>query len=148
MKSDFEVFDAIKELDFEFSGSASQELIEKAEKVIGYAFPIEYREFLSRFGRGDVEGLDIYGLIGPDFYNASAPDAIWVTLDQRRHGLEEEFLVISEDGYGSLYLLCLADREDYKLGAVYEAPIASQKYYLINESFTDFIRDFVNEIMP
>lgn len=140
-----QIFDSLEQLGFDYVGPRSNALIQKAEIEIGFPLPGHYRKFISRFGCGDLGGAEIFGLISDNFHSASIPDAVWATLRARESGLENEFLVISEGGYGGLVVLCLFSFREYELGAIYEVPTGSKDYTMMYNSFLEFIQDFINK---
>jgi antitoxin YobK len=89
----------------DFEGEKEASLIEEAEKALGIAFPPTYKKFLAKFGCGDIEGLEIYGLISDDFENSSVPDAVWLTLDERKSGLPDHLILVYATGDGGYYAL-------------------------------------------
>lgn len=98
-------FDLINENGGDFEGEKDEALIAKAEKALGLVFPPSYRKFLSKLGCGDIEGLEFFGLIGSDFENSSVPNAIWLTLDERKSGLPDNLILIYAAGDGTYYAL-------------------------------------------
>jgi len=99
------VFELFEDLESDFSGSKSEELILKAEKALGKTLPKTYRQFLSKYGCGDIEGVEFYGIINDDFINSSVPDAVWLTLCERKEGLPESLIIISATGNGYYYAI-------------------------------------------
>ena len=89
----------------DFEGEKEASLIKGAAKALGLVFPPTYKEFLAKFGCGDIEGLEFYGLINNDFKNSSVPDAIWLTLDARKSGLPDYLILIYATGDGGYYAL-------------------------------------------
>lgn len=101
----FELVEA-NEADADFEGKQSSELIEKAEEVLGLRFPRTYRAFLERYGCGDIAGFEIYGILHENFNNSGIPDAVWLTLDERRSSnLPENLILVSDVGDGSYYAI-------------------------------------------
>lgn len=101
-----EAFQLIDEHDDEadFDGAKSDDLIQRAEQALGLTFPPTYKQFLSRLGCGDIAGAEFYGIIKDDFANSGVPDAIWLTLKQRRMSqLPESLVLVSETGDGGYY---------------------------------------------
>jgi len=96
-------FDLIEENGGDFEGEKDNALIAKAEKALGLRFPPSYKKFLSTFGCGDIDGLEFYGLIGDDFENSSVPDAIWLTLEERKSGLPQSLVLVYATGDGAYY---------------------------------------------
>ncbi len=94
-------FQLIQAHDSDFVGKRSPELVDSAEKAVGFKFPPTYRRFLTAYGCGDINGIEIFGLIDDDFANSGIPDGIWLTLDERRNGLPAHLLLISSEGDGA-----------------------------------------------
>lgn len=93
----------IEEADFE--GEKPVHLLESAERVLNLSFPDTYREFLKMFGCGDIGGEEFYGLVSENFHKSSIPDAVWLTLEERKSGLPEGLILIADTGDGSFYAL-------------------------------------------
>lgn len=83
--------------DADFEGEKSDVLIEKAENYLGIIFPDEYKEFLRKFGCGDLNGIEIFGLINDKFETNSIPDVVAVTARERLDTkLNTNYLLISD----------------------------------------------------
>lgn len=95
-----------------FSGEKDDELITKAEAALGLAFPPTYRRFLKEYGCGGMAGEEFFGLIDDDFINSTVPDAIWLTLDERKTGLPESMIVIHAVGDGTYFVLDTDKKND------------------------------------
>lgn len=67
----------------DFVGERTDELINKAENVLGFSFSKIYRDFVKKFGAGNFGSQEVYGVIDDDFENSTVPDAIWFTLTER-----------------------------------------------------------------
>ena len=89
----------------DFAGKKSDDLIAKAEQALVLKFPPSYKQFLNKLGCGGIEGSEIFGVIDENFEKAGIPDGIWLTLDERKSGLPEYFVVVSEVGDGAYYVL-------------------------------------------
>ncbi|MFO0802943.1 MAG: SMI1/KNR4 family protein [Gemmataceae bacterium] len=90
----------------DFHGPQPPELIATAEQRLGLAFPPSYRAFLSRYGCGDIAGAEFFGLIDDDFESSSAPDAVWLTLNERRESnLPQPLVLIAATGDGGYYAI-------------------------------------------
>jgi hypothetical protein len=89
-----------------FHGRKSEELIGAGERALGLTFPPTYRVFLSQFGCGDIAGHEFYGIVDDDFENSSVPDAVWLTLDERRSSeLPKSMIVVESIGDGGYYAI-------------------------------------------
>lgn len=85
-----------------FEGAKSEALVKQAEEALGLQFPPTYREFLGRYGCGDIAGQEFFGLIDGEFLESSVPNAIWLTFDERRSGaLPDAAVVVCDFGDGS-----------------------------------------------
>ncbi len=100
-----EAFRLIEENHGDFSGPKESSLVDRAEKVLGMKFPPTYRQFLETYGCGDIGGFEVYGIIGNDFDSSGIPDAIWLTMQLRKTGLPEHYIVISDEGDGAICVL-------------------------------------------
>jgi hypothetical protein len=97
----------------DFDGQKPEELISLAESVLRIKFPPTYRTFLSKYGCGDIAGQEFYGIVNADFINSSVPDAIWLTLDERKSSnLPEDFVIIYASSDGVYYSLDCSHRND------------------------------------
>lgn len=85
----------------DFDGKKDSFLIEKAEKILGLKFSPSYKRFLTELGCGDIEGLEFFGIVNDDFENSSVPDAIWLTLDERKAGLDNSLVLVYAAGDGT-----------------------------------------------
>jgi hypothetical protein len=85
-----------------FEGPKSELLVAKAEAALGVKFPPSYRAFLLEMGCGDINGLEILGLIDGNFQSSSVPNGIWLTLNERRvAGFNQAYVIIGEGGDGT-----------------------------------------------
>jgi antitoxin YobK len=90
----------------DFVGPREDRLIQLAEAALGISFPPTYRRFLQEKGCGSIAGAEFYGLINVDFLNASVPNGIWLTLDERKASkLPLPLLLVSETGDGGYYAI-------------------------------------------
>jgi antitoxin YobK len=123
-----------------FVGPRGEHLV-AAEEALGHPLPPTYRRFVEELGAGDVAGVEIYGVIHPDFENSGIPDAIWFTLTERRDSdLPEGLVLVMQEGNGSY--ACLDARG---LGAGGEAPVvlwaAGEPTERLADDFGAFLRE-------
>lgn len=85
----------------DFEGPKPEGLIAASEQALGVKYPPSYRQFLLDMGCGDLNGLEIYGVVDANFEESSVPDGIWLTLQERRAGLDPAYILIGEGGDGS-----------------------------------------------
>lgn len=133
-----------------FIGERSDELIRKAEEVLGLKFSKIYKEFLITYGAGNYGAEEILGVIDEDFEESSVPDGIWYTLTEREEiDLPLNLVVIYEEGSGELFCLdfnCLnEEKEPVVISYVPGEDNVNQKYEKIADDFGDFLLQLVNE---
>lgn len=93
-----------------FAGPRSAELIASAEFALGGTLPSQYRTFVENLGAGNIRGVEVYGVISEPF-DGPVPDAVWITLDERRVGnIAAEIIVVGDSGDGGYY--CVHEGED------------------------------------
>ncbi len=92
----------------DFEGFKPESLVALAEDALSLRFSPSYRQFLLRLGCGDINGLEIYGVIRDSFVNASIPNGIWLTLELRQSsGLPVDIILFQETGVGGYYAIDL-----------------------------------------
>lgn len=96
-----EAVELIEKIGGDFEGEKYSGLVDKAEKALGLMFPPSYKKFISVLGSGDIEGLEFFGLVGGDFDKSALPDAIWITLEERKSGLPNYLVLVYAAGNGS-----------------------------------------------
>lgn len=137
----FKIIESHKEA-ADFEEPKSEKLIKYAEEVLGINFPPTYRCFLMQYGCGDIEGLEIYGIIDEDFETPGIPDGIWLTLDERKTGgLPSHFIIISSTGDG--YWYCLDASQPNSEGeypvVIWGLGIPENKKEKVAEDFGEFL---------
>jgi antitoxin YobK len=146
----FEIIEANKEED-DFLGEIDDQTIIDAENKLGLKFPKSYREFLKRYGLGDIFGEEIYGL-GTDY--PGAPNMIWITKDFRTTENLPNNLVcfyFADDGE----YLCLdcskvkshTDDNAPVVSFISGIPINEQSFEIIAENFGDFLSELLTNAL-
>ena len=127
----------------EFNGEVSSSLIELAEQKLDLTFPPSYCAFLKKFGCGDLNGFEIYGIIDDDFENSSVPDAVWLTLQERKQGLQHQYIIISDSGDGGFYAI-----DTSKHGPAGENPIIlldpNGNTEFVSRCFATFLSEYMS----
>ena len=99
-------------------------------------------------GCGDVNGLEVFGLINDNFENSTIPNGIWLTLNERRGiGLHPAYVLIGDGGDGTFYGL-----DTRQVGSSGEAPVVrlsadgkhSEK---VADSFGDYFLEAVKRVI-
>jgi antitoxin YobK len=132
----------------DFVGERTEELINKAEKVLGIRFSKIYRDFVMKFGAGSFGSEEIYGVIHEDFENSSVPDAIWFTLSERKESnLPNHLLVIYDTGMGELFCLNFKNENKEPNVVMYNqgVEIDEQEFTQIANDFGDFPLNLIQE---
>lgn len=110
--------------DADFAGEKPEELVVSAERALALTFPPTYRTFLRRLGCGSISGYEFYGVINNDFEHSGIPDAVWLTLDERRTAnLEHSLVLVSHTGYTGYYAI---DTSQKTLGG--DSPIVEWQF--------------------
>jgi len=89
-----------------FSGPKPEELARGAEVALGLVFPPTYRTFLLRLGAGSLMAEEFYGITKGGLTSPSVPNAIWLTLNERRkRNLPESVIIVGDNGVGGRYVI-------------------------------------------
>ena len=84
----------------------SEELIQKAEKILGLYFPPSYKEFLKCYGGGGFGSFEVDGILDSEnLMAAGSPNMVWCTLNMRQYGFSSNFIRIADVGDGSYYCI-------------------------------------------
>ncbi len=133
-----DAFNLIEEYGGDFAGEKTLDLVNKAEKRLDVNFSPTYKKFLLRYGCGDVEGLELYGIISDDFDHSGIPDAVWLTIEERKIGLPKELVIISAVGDGTYFVL-----DTSQVSSDFESPICtydtSGKQSRVYEDYGNFL---------
>ena len=103
----------------DFEGAKPESLVIKAERALNLTFPPSYRRFLLEMGCGNINGLEVFGLINDNFEKSTVPNGIWLTLNERRSiGLDPAYIIIGDGGDGTYHAL-----DTRKVDSAGEAPV-------------------------
>ena len=95
-----------KKFESDFVGRQSELLISSAEVALGITFPLTYKKFLLELGCGNIGCKEFYGIINEDFYNSGIPDAVWITMQERRDSeLPQPMVIVCNDGMGNYHVI-------------------------------------------
>ncbi|MFJ8258568.1 SMI1/KNR4 family protein [Peribacillus asahii] len=134
----------------DFEGLRSENLIEKAETVLGIKFSKIYRHFLINYGAGNFGSQEVFGVIHDDFINSGVPDAIWYTMIERRDSrLSDNFLIIYDTGIDEVYCLDFnklnGENEPAVVSINLGIDFSEQSIELIADDFGDFLLELIQE---
>lgn len=131
----------------DFIGEINEETIIAGEHKLRVTFPKSYREFLKRYGLGDIYGEEIFGL-GTE--ETGIPNVVWITKDLREsEGLPDHFVCFYFAGDGEYFCLDCSDvqsgKDDYAsvVSFISGLPVSEQPNQLIAENFGDFLLDLL-----
>ena len=129
-------------VDGEFSGPCSELAISIAEAELNVKFSQQYRDFLSVYGSGFFEGVEVFGL--PDPIKNNPPlwqDVVVLTKALRKEGQAGtenlSYIPIAEDGTGVYFFL---DSSDFSLTKILAIGPGIEK--VIANDLVDFVIDF------
>jgi len=91
----------------DFIGKVSDDDITRAEETLGVTFPIEYTEFIERYGSGGICGVDILGVEGANYASV-----VEFTERFRKLGLPKKYIVIESVDE---FIYCLNTVKDYNV---------------------------------
>lgn len=131
----------------QFGRGASPAEIAAGEQALGLTFPESYRAFLSEFGWGGVEDIEVFGL-GLDV--PTFLDLVRVTHVERLEAepqLPQHLLPILNDGYGNHYCLDTSIRNDNESPVVFWDHEAGpdQEPEVVASTFVDWLMQEVEE---
>jgi hypothetical protein len=130
----------------DFEGPKPDHLIENAEATLGLSFPPTYREFLRRLGAGDIAGAEFYGVIKDDFIHSSVPDAIWLTLDERKNSnLPESLIIVADTGYGHYYAIDVSKKTATEESPIVEWSPGDNSSQVVADDFGAFLLQRLRE---
>lgn len=121
----------------DFDGHKDLSLIIAAETALNIKFPDSYCYFLENLGCGDIYGQEFFGITKADFINSGIPNAIWLTLKERKESDLPEYLVIVYfGGDGDYYAIDC--RDPHNAPIVYWEPGVSKKSDKLHKIADDF----------
>ncbi|HUM12480.1 MAG TPA: SMI1/KNR4 family protein [Myxococcaceae bacterium] len=128
----------------EFEGPRPEALVTRAEAVLGVVFPPSYRQFLLELGCGNLAGFEVYGLVDEDFTRPGVPDAVRLTLEERRNvGLDPRYVVIGTLGDGSIDCLDTAHLDRQGEATVVQLSAEGEDPVKLADSFGEY---FLTEV--
>jgi hypothetical protein len=131
-----------------FAGLKPDDLIQKAEKIIGLYLPPTYRRFVSELGAGGIAGQEFYGVIDDDFYESSVPDGIWCTLHARKtYELPDDLIIVGAVDDGSYIVLDAHKDNKEKEASVMTWREPDEEPDLLFEDFGEYLLDRVSEAL-
>ncbi|MFC4775746.1 SMI1/KNR4 family protein [Paenibacillus sp. GCM10023252] len=128
----------------------SDEIILKAETVLGLAFPLTYRNYLLKFGALSFGFIDIYGIVSDDFINSGIPDAVWYTLKLREEdelSLPRHLVAIYHTGGGEIFCLNTSTTDGQVVSFAIGYDLENQTYKVISDSFGEFLLEKVKFVI-
>jgi antitoxin YobK len=132
----------------DFEGTKPEELITKAEQALGIKFPPSYRLFLSELGCGDINGLEVYGIINDHFEISRVPNGIWLTLHERQNiSLLPNYILIGESGDGSYIALDASRKDNIGENPVVRLSLDGQQSETVATSFGVYLLDSVQSVV-
>ncbi|MFS0598597.1 SMI1/KNR4 family protein [Peribacillus frigoritolerans] len=118
----------------DFIGEVSDEYLAKAEKILEVSFPLEYKEFVKKFGSGGICGVDVLGVEGVDY--ASVVES---TKRYRKLGLPKKYVVIENVDE---FVYCLSTIDEHN---VVRWDDISKKELNRYTTFNEFLQDSFQE---
>jgi hypothetical protein len=141
LRAAFEIIEKNKER-ADFVGPRSEALVEIVEQRLNVRFPPTYREFVLKYGAGNVGAVEICGVISDEIDNDSIPNGAWLTSDLRaKSALPSNCVAIGETGDGGYYCIILGDTAESPVGIFMPgSPSTKGRIEIIAEDFGRFLR--------
>lgn len=140
MENDFiKILDTIGD-NGDFTGGVNATAIEKAEKKLNLKFPKSYKEFLLKFGAGDIGGEIIFGItVKKDL------DMVKITKMEHDYKMPKCMIVINYDSSTDA-LICLdtSKFEDEECPVV-AVPSDYQNIKILANSFGEFMIEYLED---
>jgi len=132
----------------DFEGAKPESLVSKAEFALGIKFPPSYRRFLLEMGCGDINGVEVFGLINDNFEKSTVPNGIWLTLNERSSiGLNPTYVVIGDGGDGTYYALDTKQIDAAGENPVMRLSVDGKQSEYVAESFGSYLLNAVSAIV-
>lgn len=125
-----------------------KEKIKQAEKSLGVLFPKSYVSFLTEFGWGGIEHIEVYGLGDeiPEYL-----DVVKMTLSEREEmepSLQHHLIPLMNDGAGNHYCLDTSKMSGEECPVVFwdHEEGKNQIPEIVSSEFVTWFMDMIDEI--
>lgn len=132
----------------DFEGPKPEALVASAEQALALKFPPSYRQFLLELGCGDINGVEVYGVINDKFEGSSVPNGIWLTLHERQNlGLPSSYVLIGDSGDGRYYALDTRTKDATGESPVVRLSVDGKQSEPVAPSFGTYLREAVQAVV-
>ena len=132
----------------DFEGAKPESLVAKAETALGLTFPPSYRRFLLELGCGDINGVEVFGLINDNFEKSTVPNGIWLTLNERRSiGLHPAYVIVGDGGDGTYYVLDTRQVDSTGEVPVVLSSVDGQHSEKVADSFGNYLLEAIRAVV-
>jgi hypothetical protein len=132
----------------DFEGAKPEALVSKAEAVLGLKFPPSYRRFLLELGCGDINGVEVFGLINDNFEKSTVPNGIWLTLNERGSiNLDPAYVIVGEGGDGTYYALDSRQTDAFGENPVVRLSVDGAQSEQVAKSFGEYLLNAVSAVV-
>ena len=127
----------------DFSGGISEAKIKSAENYLGVSFPDSYKDFLKIYGTIDIGCYEIYGILKScNFIDSGVPDAIWMTMEERKAiDLPEELVIVYDTGMEFFFCLDTSEMKDGECPVVSISDCGGGEKEIVYDSFPEFLME-------
>ena len=130
----------------DFAGKIESDIINKTENILGVKYPKSYRKFVENYGCGDIFGIEIFGIISDPITDTQAiPNSLWITNEFKNKGLPKGYVIISETGDGSYYVINTNIKNKDNESPIYIWNPFNLKEKKVSESFGHFLLTLLKE---
>jgi hypothetical protein len=132
----------------DFEGPKPELLVSKAEAALGVKFPPSYRRFLLDMGCGDINGVEVFGLINDNFEKSTLPNGIWLTLAERGTiGLSPAYVIVGDGGDGTYYALDTRKADAAGENPVVRLSVDGKQSEQVAESFGSYFLNAIRAVV-
>jgi antitoxin YobK len=132
----------------DFEGSKPEALVVKAETALGVKFPPSYRRFLLDLGCGDINGMEVFGLISDNFEKSTVPNGIWLTLNERGSiALDPAYVIVGDGGDGTYYALDTRQVDAFGENPIVRLSVDEKQSQEVAESFGAYLLNAVSAVV-
>jgi len=132
----------------DFEGAKPEALVAKAEAALGLKLPPSYRRFLLELGCGDINGLEVFGLINDNFEKSTVPNGIWLTLNERGSiALDPAYVIVGDGGDGTYYALDTRHPDAFGESPIVRLSVDGTKGEQVAKSFGEYLLNAVSAVV-
>lgn len=126
----------------------SDQVIEKAEELLGISFSRQMREYLSDYAYIEFFGVEIYGIIEEDFSSTCLEGNIveWALSERKKNGLDSKWVPVRFEDDGIMVFQDYNELNEEGEPAIIVASLTEDGYEYV-EQIADDLGDYIAELV-